>query len=90
LGQRFLTDLNPENVQKLRAHPKRSIVNPGDDHELGLWIDHDILRRQQNRTPQTIVHDPLMSTNNRHLELADFALGQLKPKKKSKAAASKN
>ena len=77
-----------KNVQKRRAQPRRSIANPGDDRELGLWIDHDILRRQQNRTQQTILHDPLMSTNNRYLELADLALGKVKPKKKSKAAAS--
>ena len=72
------------NVQKSKARPKRSIDNPGDDHELGLWIDYELLRKHQNRTPQTIIHDPMSSVNNRYLELADFALGTGKAKKKSK------
>lgn len=73
---------------KRKARPKRSLTNPGDDHELGLWIDLDLLRRQQPRSAQTIIHDPLSSVNNRYLELADFVLGNGKSKKKSKAAAA--
>jgi hypothetical protein len=34
--------------------------------------------------PQTIIHDPMTSTNNRYLELADIALGNTKPKKKNR------
>ena len=77
------------NVQKSKARPIRSIDNPGDDHDLGLWIDYELLRKHhQNRTPQTILHDPLSSVNNRYLELADLALGNGKVKKKAKGAAS--
>jgi hypothetical protein len=61
---------------------------PGDDHELGLWINTDLLRKHQNRTPQTIIHDQSPITNNRYLVLADIALGSGKSKKKSKGAAS--
>ena len=75
------------NVEKRKARPARSISNPGDDHDLGLWIDLDLIRRHQNRSPQTIIHDPLSSVNNRYLELADLALRNGKPKKKSKSAA---
>jgi hypothetical protein len=77
-----------KNVQKRKARPKRSIAKPGDDHELGLWIDKDLLRKHQNRAPQTIIHDPLTSTNNRYLALADIALGNNKPKKKAKGEAA--
>jgi hypothetical protein len=76
----------PKNVQKRKARPKRSIAKPGDDHELGMWIDYELLRKQRNGTSQTIIHDPITSTNNRYLELADLALGTQKPKKKSKSA----
>ena len=65
----------------------RSIAKPGDDHDLGLWIDFDLLRRHQKRT-QTIIHGPLSSVNNRYLELADLALGNGKPKKKTKTPGS--
>ena len=77
-----------QNVQKRKARPKRSIAKPGEDHELGLWIDKDLLRKYQNRPPQTIIHDPLTSTNNRYLALADIALGNNRPKKKPKANAA--
>jgi hypothetical protein len=77
-----------KNVQKRKARPKRSIANPGEDHELGLWIDKDLIRKHQNRPPQTIIFDPLKETNNRYLELADLALGNDKTKKKSKGAKS--
>jgi len=76
----------PKNVQKRKARPKRSIAKPGDDHELGLWIDYDLLRKHRNGNSRTIIHDPITSTNNRYLELADLALGTQKPKKKSKSA----
>lgn len=79
----------PKNVQKRKARPKRSIAKPGEDHELGLWIDYDLLRKHQMRAPETIIHDPLTSTNNRYLKLADLVLGVSKPtKRKSKAAVS--
>lgn len=74
-----------QNVQKRKARPKRSIAKPGDDHELGLWIDKDLLRKHQNRHPQTIIHDPLTSTNNRYLALADIALGNNRPRKKPRS-----
>ena len=75
------------NVQKRKARPKRSIDNPGDDHELGLWVDYELLRKHQGRTPETVLHSPSASVNNRYLELADFVLGN-KHKKKSKAATT--
>ncbi len=79
--------MSKKNVQKRKAQPKRSIAKPGDDHELGLWIDYTLLRKHQNYT-STILHDASAATNNRYMELADLALGNGKPKKKSKAAAS--
>jgi hypothetical protein len=33
-----------KEVQKEKPRTKRSISSPGDDHELGLWIDYDLLR----------------------------------------------
>ena len=78
------------NVQKRKARPKRSILKPGGDHELGLWIDKDLLRKHQNPIPHTVIHNPLPSANNRYLALADLALGNNKPKKKSKGAAASN
>lgn len=74
----------PKNVQKRKARPKRSIKTEGEDHPLGLWINKDLLRRHQAQVPQTIIHDPMTSTNNRYLELADIALGNTKPKKKNR------
>jgi len=79
--------VNKKNVQKSKPRPKRSISKPGDDHEVGLWIDRDLLRKHQHRPPQTIIHDPAASTNNRYLELADLALGN-KSKKKAKASGA--
>ena len=76
-----------KNVQKRRARPKRSIEKPGQDHELGLWIDYDLLRKHQNRTA-TIIHDGSPLVESRYLQLADLALGPSKPKKKSKAPTS--
>ena len=71
-----------ENVQKRKAHPKRSIAKPRGDHDLGLWIDYELLRKHQGRPTQIVIHNPITTTNNRYLELADLALGNAKPKKK--------
>ena len=83
-----------KNVQKRKPRPKRSIKEPDEDHPLGLWIDKDLLRKHYG-APRTIIHDPLISTNQRYLELADLVLGMNKPngkqnkeKKKAKAAAA--
>ena len=67
-----------KNVQKRKPRPKRSIKEPGEDHPLGLWIDKDLLRKHY-AAPRTIIHDPLISTNQRYLELADLVLGMNKP-----------
>jgi hypothetical protein len=79
--------MTKKNVKKRKAHPKRSLEIPGDDHPLGLWIDKELLRKHQNRTPQTIIHDQSSVTNNRYLELADLALGNKKRKPKAAMAA---
>ena len=63
-------------------------ANPGDDRNLGLWIDYELLRKHQGRPPQILIDDPVSPANNRYLELADLALGNGKPKKKSKGASS--
>ena len=68
---------------------KRSINKPGTDHELGLWVDYDLLRKHQVRPSEIVIHNPVSAANNRYLELADLALGTGKPKKKSKAASAK-
>ena len=75
----------PNNVQKQKARPKRSITNPGDDHSAGLWVNYDFLRRHQASRSEAVLHSPHAAVNNRYLELADLALGLSKPKKKSKA-----
>ena len=81
-----------KNVQKRKARPKRSIDNPGVDHDLGLWVDYELLRKHQGRPPEIVLHSPLSAVNNRYLELADLALGNGKLngklKKKSKAGVS--
>ena len=77
----------PKNAQKCEARPTRSIANEGDDGERGLWVDYDLLRKHR-RNSHTIIHDSMVATNNRYLELADVALGNKKTKKKYKAAAS--
>jgi len=76
--------MSKKNGQKRKARPKRSIDNPGADHDLGLWVDYDLLRRHQGRPPEFIQHAPTSAANNRYLQLADIALGNNKPKKKSK------
>lgn len=78
-----------KTVQKRQARPKRSIRTPGDDHELGLWIDTDVLRKQHCSTSQIILHDPMTSTNNRYLELANIVLRNGKSNKKAKAVPDK-
>ncbi len=75
-----------KNVQKRKARPKRSIDTPGQDHELGLWIDYDLLRKHRNHTP-TVLHATSAALDNRYLQLADLALRTIKGKKKSKGAA---
>ena len=77
----------PKNVEKCKARPTRSIAKPGEDHELGLWIDYELLRKHRNHTP-TILHDASAATNHRYLALADLALGNKKSKKKVKEAAA--
>jgi hypothetical protein len=83
--RRFLVFAVPDNVQKQKARPKRSITKPGDDHSAGLWVDYDLLRRHQARSSEAVLHSPHAAVNNRYLELADLALGLSKPKKKPKA-----
>jgi len=77
----------PKRLEKREAQPKISIAKPTRDHDLGLWIDYDLLRKHQNHTP-TILHDASPAMNNRYLALADLALGNKKTRKKSKAAAA--
>lgn len=77
-----------KNVEKRKADPKRARNKPRSDHDLGLWVDFDLLRKHQGRPPETILHSRSIATNNRYLELADIALGNSKPKKKAKGAAS--
>jgi len=76
-----------KNVQKHKARPKRSIEKPGKDHELGLWIDYDLLRKHQKRTA-TIIHDGSPLVESRYLRLADLALAPCKPKKKTKVVGA--
>jgi len=76
-----------KNVQKRKARPKRSIENPGQDHELGLWIDYDLLRKHQGRSA-TIIHDGSRLVESRYIQLADLALAPSKPRKKPKTHGS--
>ncbi len=55
-----------------------------EDHSLLLWLNQDIFRKQGERATQTVIHDPLASTNKRYLALADTALGKNNEKSKSK------
>ena len=71
----------PTNVQKQRARPARSIAKPGDDHEIGLWIDYELLRKHQR--PGSF-QDTAVATDNRYLELADLALRKKTSKQKTK------
>ena len=78
-----------KNVQKRKVRPKRS-VQPNDDHDLGLWVDYELLRKHQGRPPEIVLHAPTSSLNNRYLRLADLALGNNKTKKKSKDRHDQN
>jgi len=60
------------NVQKRKARPGRSIDTPGDDHELGLWINTDLIRKSCRQENHLV--NPVTSTNNRYIELADILL----------------
>ena len=83
--------MSQKRVQKEKPRPKRSIDTPGDDHDVGLWIDYDLLRKFRIGSLQAARHDGITSKNNRYLELADIALNNgknSKAKKKSKSAAA--
>jgi hypothetical protein len=54
-----------------------------------LWVDYDLLRKHQGRPTQIILHGHTSAVSNRYLELADMALGNNKPKKKSKNSSAK-
>lgn len=69
-------------IKKEKPRPKRNIDDSSDDHSVGLWVDKDLLRKHQNRAPQTIIHGANESDGNRYLQLADVALGIHKTKKK--------
>jgi hypothetical protein len=56
----------PKNGQKRKARPSQSIAKPGDDYDVGLWIDYELLRKDQNHTP-AILHDASAATNSRYL-----------------------
>ena len=73
---------SPNNPRKHRARPKRSIRREGEDHPIGLWIDKEIFRRHQNRPPQIVLHDSMLSSNSRYLALADCVLTPKKSKPK--------
>lgn len=69
------------NVQKRRARPKRSIDKPGADHDLGLWVDYELLKKHQGRKPEILITGAIDATQNRYLQLADIALKDKKQKK---------
>ena len=79
----------PAKGKKRKAQPKRTIELEADDHSVGLWVDKELMRkhRQQLQTPRIIIHGSSEAAGNRYLELADIALGNHKPKKKSNAKA---
>ena len=74
------------NFPKRKARPRFSIAKLAEDHNTGLWVDYELLRKHQGRPAEIVLHSPTAAVNNRYLELADVALGVSKPKKKSKAA----
>jgi len=80
--------LAKKNVQKRKAHPKRSIDKPGSDHGLGLWVDYERLRKHQGRPPEILIEASTSAANHRYLELADLALGTNKPKKKKRRTST--
>jgi hypothetical protein len=62
-------------VKKSKPRPKNTLrAETADDHSPGLWIDHELLRRQYKRDPQVLT-DNSNPTGNRFIELADIALG---------------
>jgi hypothetical protein len=62
-------------VRKSKPRPKNTLrAETADDHSPGLWIDHELLRRQYKRDPQVLL-DSSNPTGNRFIELADIALG---------------
>jgi hypothetical protein len=76
----------PAKVKKAKTRPKRTILAGSDDHPVGLWIDHELLRKHtQQQTPRTIIHGNSEAAGNRYLELADIVLGNKKKKKTSNA-----
>jgi len=79
-----------KNMRKRKAPSRRSNANGGDDHELGLWIDYELLRKHQSHTSSTILHSASHALDNRYLQLADLALGTKKTKKKAKAAGAED
>ena len=74
-------------LKKNRGRSKRPRGAQDDDHAVGLWMDMDILRKHQTGTPQIVIHDPMASTNNRYLALADFALGNNKIKRRKEQSS---
>jgi hypothetical protein len=62
-------------VRKSKPRPKNTLrAKTADDHSPGLWIDHELLRRQYKPDPQVLL-DNSNPTGNRFIELADIALG---------------
>lgn len=68
------------NVQKNEPRPKRSINEEGTDHPIGLWMNHELLRKHQNRPPRIVLHDSAGSMQERYLAPADFAIEKGPPK----------
>ena len=74
---------NKANVIKAPAQPKRTIQNADDDHEVGLWIDKDVLRRIASPGKPVLVSNRSTEEQNRYLQLADLVLGEIEPFKKT-------
>jgi len=74
---------NKANVIKAPAQPKRTIQNADDDHEVGLWIDKDVLRRIASPGKPVFVSNRSTEEQNRYLQLADLVLGEIEPFKKT-------
>jgi hypothetical protein len=68
-----------------RHRPKRSISSPGDDHNPGVWVDYDLLRKHHGGSHEIVLHSPDAAANNCYFALAALALGNNKAKKKAKA-----
>jgi hypothetical protein len=79
-----------KNIQKRKARTRRGIKALNGDRGIGLWVDYDLLRKHQGcPDPNLILLGQTSAASNRYLELADMALGNNKPKKKSKSASVK-